>query len=235
MKKKLRKILLWIVLLFFGSTILTVLMYKWIPVYYTPLMLIRKLEMRKEGRKSRCIHRWVPLEEMSPHMAVAVIASEDQMFTKHNGFDKKAIEQARKEAAEGKRRRGASTISQQTAKNVFLWPNSTWVRKGFEVYFTVLTEWIWGKERIMEVYLNSIEMGEGIYGIDAVAHEHFGCDASRLSRSQCALIAGTLPNPRKFSSKHPSAYMYKRQRQILKQMNYVEHLWREYQEESKKE
>jgi len=223
------------VLLFFGSTILSVFIYRWVPVYFTPLMAIRAIEMKKEGREVKCSHHWVPLEEMSSHMPIAVIASEDQMFTKHNGFDLKAIEQARKEAAEGKRRRGASTISQQTAKNVFLWPNSTWVRKGFEVYFTFLIEKIWGKERIIEVYLNSIEMGDGIYGVDAVAHEHFNKDAINLTRAQCALIAGTLPNPRKFSSKNPSAYMYKRQRQILKQMNYIEHLWKEYLEEQNKE
>lgn len=221
---------MWIVLLFFGSTILFVCIYKWMPVYYTPLMLIRKMEASKEGRELRTIHHWIPLDEMSPHMPIAVIASEDQLFTQHNGFDLKAIEQARKEAAEGKRRRGASTISQQTAKNVFLWPNSTWVRKGFEVYFTFLIEKTWDKERIMEVYLNSIEMGDGIYGVDAIAHEHFGCEAEDLSRRQCALIAGTLPNPRKFSSKNPSRYMFKRQRQILKQMNYVEHLWKDYLE-----
>lgn len=220
--------MLWIVLFFFGSTILTVLLYKWVPVPYTPLMFIRKMEMRSDGKEAKCIHHWIPLEEMSPYMPIAVIASEDQLFTKHNGFDMKAIEQARKEAKEGKRVRGASTISQQTAKNVFLWPNSTWVRKGFEVYFTFLIENIWGKKRIMEVYLNSIEMGEGIYGIDAVAHEHFNCEPSKLTREQCALIAATLPNPRKFSSKNPSKYMLKRQKAILKQMKYVEHFWKEY-------
>lgn len=228
--KKLRKILLWIVLLFFGSTIFFVFAYKWVPVYYTPLMLIRKMEASKADREFRLVHHWVPLEEISSHLPIAVIASEDQLFTEHNGFDKKAIEQAMKEAKEGKRRRGGSTISQQTAKNVFLWPNSSWVRKGFEVYFTFLIEKVWGKERIMEVYLNSIEMGDGIFGADAVAHEHFGREAIDLTRRQCALIAGTLPNPRKFSSKHPSRYMFKRQRQILRQMNYVEHFWKDYLE-----
>ena len=218
-------------LLFFGSTILFVCIYKWVPVYYTPLMLIRKMEANKEGRELRTIHHWVPLEDITPDMPIAVMASEDQLFLQHNGFDMKAIEQARKEAAQGKRRRGASTISQQTAKNVFLWPNSTWVRKGFEVYFTFLIEKIWGKERIMEVYLNSIEMGDGIYGVDAVAHEHFNCDASQLTRLQCALIAATLPNPRRFSSKHPSSYMYKRQRQIKRQMGFIGHWWKEYMEE----
>ena len=217
-------------LLFFGSTIFFVTLYKWVPVYYTPLMAIRKIEASKADQEFHLVHHWVPLEEISSHLPIAVIASEDQLFTKHNGFDRKAIEQAMKEAKEGKRRRGGSTISQQTAKNVFLWPNSSWVRKGFEVYFTFLIEKIWGKERIMEVYLNSIEMGDGIFGADAVAHEHFNREPSELTRQQCALIAATLPTPRRFSSKNPSRYMFKRQGQILRQMNYVEHLWKDYLE-----
>ncbi|MBQ0020141.1 MAG: monofunctional biosynthetic peptidoglycan transglycosylase [Bacteroidales bacterium] len=228
--KKLGKILLWIVLLFFGSTILIVLLYRFMPVYYTPLMGIRAMEHDENFEEPRCSHNWVPLDSISPYMAIAVIASEDQDFTQHSGFDWDAIEQARKEAEQGKRRRGASTISQQTAKNAFLWPNSTWTRKGFEAYFTVLIEFMWGKERIMEVYLNSIEMGDGIYGVDAVAQEHFGRRAWTLTREQCALIAATLPNPRKYSSKHPSSYMRKRQKQILKQMKNVEHYWRELRE-----
>ena len=156
-------------------------------------------------------------------MPVAVIASEDANFLTHHGFDFKAIQHAVERNAKHpeKRKLGASTISQQTAKNVFLWPGRSWVRKGFEVYFTILIELFWSKERIMEVYLNSIEMGEGIYGVKAVASEHFGCEASQLSASQCALIAATLPNPRRFSSKHPSAYMLKRQARILREMRYV--------------
>ena len=140
----------------------------------------------------------------------------------HHGFDFDAIQQAAKENREGKRKRGASTISQQTAKNVFLWPGRTWLRKGLETYFTFLIEALWSKQRIMEVYLNSIEMGNGIYGAEAVAQEHFGCKASQLTRKQCALIAATLPNPRKFNSAAPSPYMKKRQRRIVKEMNYME-------------
>ena len=141
----------------------------------------------------------------------------------HHGFDYKAIEHAAKRNREHpeKRKLGASTISQQTAKNVFLWPGRSWVRKGFEAYFTVLIELLWSKERIMEVYLNSIEMGDGIYGAQAVAEEHFGKDAKNLTRSECALIAATLPNPRKYSSKSPSAYMLKRQARILREMKHV--------------
>ena len=152
---------------------------------------------------------------------MAVIASEDNRFATHNGFDFIEIQKAIKENETRKRKRGASTISQQTAKNVFLWPQSSWVRKGLEVYFTVLIEFFWSKERIMEVYLNSIEMGDGIYGVEAVAEQHFGINAYNLTRADCALIAATLPNPRRYSSKTPSPYMRKRQRQIMHQMTFI--------------
>ena len=154
---------------------------------------------------------------------MAVMASEDARFLQHHGFDYEAIEKAAKRNREHpeKQKLGASTISQQTAKNVFLWPGRSWVRKGFEVYFTTLIELLWSKQRIMEVYLNSIEMGDGIYGAQAVAEEHFDKDARDLTPSQCALIAATLPNPRKFSSKSPSSYMFKRQSRILREMKYV--------------
>jgi len=186
-------------------------------------MVIRCCQQVSEGKDLKLSHDWVPLEEISPSLPVAVIASEDARFMEHHGFDYKAIEHAAKRNREHpeKRKLGASTISQQTAKNVFLWPGRSWVRKGFEVYFTTLIELLWSKQRIMEVYLNSIEMGEGIYGAQAVAEEHFGKDAKDLSRAQCALIAATLPNPRRFSSKSPSSYMLKRQARILKEMQFV--------------
>lgn len=209
------------ILAFFVSTILAVLAYRVFPVYATPLMFIRSLQYIASGEMPRWKHTWVPIEEMSPYLPVAVMASEDQLFLKHNGFDTEAILTAAEEARTGKRFRGGSTISQQTAKNVFLWPTSSWVRKGFEAYFTVLIELFWSKERIMEVYLNSIEMGDGIYGAQAVAEEHFGCDAKDLRRSDCALIAATLPNPLKFSSKSPSAYMRRRTRDIGIQMRHI--------------
>ena len=218
-----KKTLKWIVVVFFASTILSVVALRFIPVYFTPLMFIRCYQQMVEGRDLKLSHHWVSLEKMSPHLPVAVMASEDANFLKHHGFDYKAIEHAAKRNKEHpeKQKLGASTISQQTAKNVFLWPGRSWVRKGFEVYFTTLIEMLWSKQRIMEVYLNSIEMGEGIYGADAVAEEHFKTEALNLSKSQCALIAATLPNPRKFSSLHPSAYMLKRQARILREMNYV--------------
>jgi len=221
--KTLRKIIRWFLAIFFASTILSVVAYRFIPVWFTPLMFIRCAQQVSEGKEMKLSHHWVSINNISPSMPVAVIASEDANFLKHHGFDYKAIEHAAKRNREHpeKQKLGASTISQQTAKNIFLWPGRSWVRKGFEVYFTTLIELLWSKQRIMEVYLNSIEMGEGIYGVDAVAEEHFHLDAKSLSREQCALIAATLPNPRKFSSKNPSDYMLKRQARILKEMKFV--------------
>ena len=208
---------------FFASTILSVIVLRWVPVYFTPLMFIRLAQQKANHQELTLHHHWVPIEEMNPSMATAVMASEDAHFLEHHGFDFKAIEQAamRNIKHPDKRKHGASTISQQTAKNVFLWPGRSWIRKGFEVYFTVLIELVWSKERIMEVYLNSIEMGDGIYGVEAVAEEHFGCKASELTRSNCALIAATLPNPRKFSSKNPSDYMVRRKVKIMKEMKFI--------------
>ena len=208
---------------FFASTILSVVALRFLPVWVTPLMVIRCFQQVSEGRSLKLSHDWEPLENISLSLPVAVMASEDARFLEHHGFDYKAIEHAAKRNREHpeKRKLGASTISQQTVKNVFLWPGRSWTRKGFEAYFTVLIEVLWPKQRIMEVYLNSIEMGEGIYGAQAVAEEHFGKDAKDLTRSECALIAATLPNPRKFSSKSPSTYMLKRQSRILKEMKFV--------------
>ena len=219
---KVRRIIRWIVLLFFGSTILSVFAYKWLPVYVTPLMVIRCVQQVRRGETIRLRHHWVPMEEMSIYMPVAVMASEDQRFLEHRGFDLVEIENAIREQVSGRRKRGGSTISQQTAKNVFLWPGRSWLRKGLEVYFTALIELVWGKHRIMEVYLNSIEMGDGIYGAEAVAQWHFGRSASELTRPNCAVVAVTLPNPVKFSSKEPSPYMLRRQTAIMKQMRHID-------------
>ena len=217
--KLIRKYIRWILCLFFASTILAVVAYRFIPVYFTPLMFIRCIETGS----LTIHHRWVSLDNMSRHMPVAVMASEDQRFLLHHGFDYDAIEKAAIHNRKNKngRKHGASTISQQTAKNVFLWPGRSWVRKGFEVYFTALIELLWSKQRIMEVYLNSIEMGSAIYGVDACAEKHFGKPAKDLTRSECALIAATLPNPRKFSSKDPDSYMRKRQSKIQREMRFI--------------
>jgi monofunctional biosynthetic peptidoglycan transglycosylase len=225
-KRFIKKTLIGIVAAFFASTILSVLILRWMPVWFTPLMFIRCAQQVSAGEEMKLRHRWVSLDEISPSLPTAVMASEDAHFLEHNGFDYKAIEHAamRNMKHPEKRRLGASTISQQTAKNVFLWPGRSWIRKGFEVYFTVLIELMWSKERIMEVYLNSIEMGDGIYGASAVAEWHFNTQASQLSKAQCALIAATLPNPRRFNSAHPSSYMLKRQKRILHEMKFVKPL-----------
>ncbi len=223
---KIKRFLLWIVVAFFASTILSVIVLRWVPVWFTPLMFIRLGEQISEGRELTLHHHWVPYEEISPSLSLAVMGSEDARFLEHHGFDYQAIEHAaiRNIKHPEKRKLGASTISQQTAKNVFLWPGRSWVRKGFEVYFTVLIELMWSKQRIMEVYLNSIEMGEGIYGADAVAEWHFQTTASKLTKAQCALIAATLPNPRKYNSARPSSYVLKRQKRILREMRFVKPL-----------
>lgn len=220
--KLIRTIIIRVVAAFFASTILAVIVLRFVPVWVTPLMVIRCVEQSNEGRSLKLHHHWVSIDKMSPHMPVAVMASEDQRFLLHHGFDYDAIQKAAKRNLKGgKNKLGGSTITQQTAKNVFLWPGRSWVRKGLEAYFTALIELFWSKQRIMEVYLNSIEMGDGIYGLDAVAEYHFGTTADRLSRSDCALIAATLPNPRRFSSREPSAYMRQRQRRIEHEMKFI--------------
>ena len=176
---------------------------------------------RKIEEKTPINYAWTPIEKISPNLALAVVASEDNLFMQHNGFDFKQIEIARREAEEGKRLRGASTITQQTAKNLFLWQGRSWLRKGLEAYFTVLMEFMWSKKRIMEAYLNCIEMGNGIYGAAAVAKINFNTTPDKLTKEQCALIAATLPNPRRFNSAKPSKYMLERKNAILKNMKNI--------------
>ena len=193
-----------------------VALYRYIPVPVTPLMLTRKME-----ESTPINYTWTPIEKISPNLVQAVVASEDNLFMEHDGFDFKQIEIARREAEAGKRLRGASTITQQTAKNLFLWQGRSWLRKGLEAYFTVLMEQLWSKKRIMEAYLNCIEMGDGIYGAAAVAKINFNTTPDKLTKEQCALIAATLPNPRKFNSAKPSKYMKQRQNAILKNMKNI--------------
>lgn len=211
----------WTFIIFFGVSIFSTILFRWVPVPCSPLMFIRMGQQIVSGESVKLKHKWVPMEEISQDLALAVWASEDQLFFTHNGFDFAQIKIALKDNSEGRRMRGASTISQQTAKNVFLWPSRSWLRKGLEAYFTILIETFWGKERIMEVYLNTIEMGDGIYGAEAVALEHFGVPAKKLTRNQCALIAVSLPNPRKMNSASPSSYMRKRQSWVLQQMRWL--------------
>ena len=177
-----------LLILFFTSTLLTVIIYRFMPVYITPLMVIRSVQQIISGDKPTWKHTWVSFDKISPSLPMAVIASEDNRFAEHNGFDFVEIKKA---------------------------------MKGLEVYFTFLIELFWPKERIMEVYLNSIEMGKGIYGAQAAAKYKFNTTAAKLSKGQCALIAATLPNPIRFNSAKPSAYILKRQKQILRLMNLV--------------
>lgn len=211
------KVMLW----FFGLSILFVLIFKFVPVPITPLMVIRVLEQKMEGKEAILSHTWVPIEDISMNLQKAVIASEDQKFLTHYGFDVEAIQKARKSNAKGKKIRGGSTISQQTAKNVFLWPGRSYVRKGLEAYFTLLIEFIWGKERIMEVYLNSIEMGNGVYGAQEASRVWYRKEAQNLSKYEAAGIAAILPNPRVFKASNSSNYIERRKNRILRQMRYL--------------
>jgi len=216
-----RRIMVWLrnlVIFFFVSTILVTIIYRFFPVYVTPLMVIRTAEQLFGKEKVSMKKEWVPISEMSVNMVNAVIASEDNNFICHHGFDFEAIQKAQQRNKKGGKVYGASTISQQTAKNVFLWPGRTWFRKGLEVYFTGLIELLWSKERIMEVYLNVIETGNGIYGVERASQVYFNKPARKLTKSQSALIAASLPNPRRFDPSRPSSYMYKREKQILKLM-----------------
>lgn len=216
MKKILRVIAKTFVWLIIFSWI-WVLVYKFLPVPATPLMFLRAMENDATGLSWK--HDWISLEEMSPHLPLAVVSSEDQLFLTHNGFDIKAIEKAIEYNQKGRRTRGASTISQQTAKNVFLWPQRSWLRKGLEAYFTFLIELAWSKERIMEVYLNSIEMGPGIYGAEAAAKHWFNKPALKLTREESAALAAILPSPLRYKARPASAYIQGRKNWILKQMN----------------
>ncbi|MBC9795882.1 monofunctional biosynthetic peptidoglycan transglycosylase [Sinomicrobium weinanense] len=199
---------------------LIVLLLKWCPVYITPLMAIRSIEQKQEGRSVVIKHDWIPLKKISENLQLAVICSEDQNFTTHSGFDLKAIEKAYENNKKGKHLRGASTISQQTAKNVFLWPKRSWLRKGLEAYFTFLIELLWSKERILEVYLNSVEMGDGIYGAEAAAIHWFNMPAESLNKRQAAAIAAILPSPRNYIANPPSGYIQGRINWITRQMRY---------------
>jgi monofunctional biosynthetic peptidoglycan transglycosylase len=206
---------------FFGISILLVLIFKWIPVPFTPLMITRAIEQKMEGKEMTCSHDWVPLEDISINLQKAVIASEDGNFLKHSGFDFKAMQKAFKNNNRGKKLKGGSTISQQTAKNVFLWQGRSYVRKGLEAYFTFLIELIWGKERIMEVYLNSIEMGNGVYGAEAASEHWYRKKAKDLTKNQAAGIAAILPNPRKYKATNSSSYIEKRKNKIVRIMNQI--------------
>jgi monofunctional biosynthetic peptidoglycan transglycosylase len=207
-------------LAFFVVSIVSVVVYKWVPVPITPLMLIRDVEQLKNDKGVIMEHDWVPLEEISPKLQLAVVCSEDQNYLKHFGVDWGAIQKAMKENEKGKRVRGGSTITQQTAKNVFLWQGRSYLRKGLELWFTLLIEVFWSKERIMEVYLNSIEMGNGIYGAEAAAQHWFHKSAKKLSKDEAAAIAAILPNPLRYKANPANGYISGRKAWIKQQMNF---------------
>ena len=204
----LRTLFVWGVMLFVVAPVALVAIYRFVPPPATFLMVQRVFEGKGLDR------RWRGLDRMSPRLVRAVIAAEDARFCEHKGFDVEAIEKAMEANARGRKLRGGSTISQQTAKNVFLWPGRSWVRKGFEAYFTVLIEIGWGKRRIMEVYLNSIEWGPGVYGAEAAARKNFGTSAADLSAAQAARLAAILPSPLKWRAAKPGPYVRKRSSRI---------------------
>jgi monofunctional biosynthetic peptidoglycan transglycosylase len=206
---------------FIGLSILSVIVFRWVPIPLTPLMMTRAVENKFDGKDMVCSHDWVPIEQISKNLQKAVIASEDANFLHHHGFDFNAIQKAMKNNEKGKKLKGGSTISQQTAKNVFLWQGRSYFRKALEAYFTVLIEVFWSKERIMEVYLNSIEMGDGVYGAEAASKYWYRKPAENLTKLEAAGIAAILPNPRKFTATNSSGYINRKKGRIVKHMNYV--------------
>lgn len=184
--------------------------------------MLRVVESVAEDEKPGINKHWMKLSQISPNLPAAVIASEDNKFMEHYGVDLKAIEKAQKLNKHGRKLRGASTITQQTAKNTFLWPARTYLRKGLELYFTGLVELFWGKRRIMEVYLNVIEMGDGIYGAEAASQEYFHKSAKNLTASEAAAIAAVLPNPRRWHPDRPTPYIARKKAAIQNLMNKIE-------------
>ena len=213
-----KSFLLKAVIYFFIGTVGAVVVLKFVPVWITPLMVVRKMECVAEGKSTELYHDWTSYDDISKEAALAVVSSEDQLFPAHYGFDFKSMYNAFKYNWRGRKIRGASTISQQVAKNVFLWHGRSYVRKVMEVYFTFLIELIWGKERILEIYLNVAETGPMTFGVEAAAQRYYGKPAAALSRTEAARIAAVLPNPRRFLIARPSAYVQGRTNKIARQM-----------------
>jgi monofunctional biosynthetic peptidoglycan transglycosylase len=207
-----------IFIVFVGGSILAVLIFRFINPPFTLLMIQRGFERKAAGKEWKIDKQWVSFDSIADPMKRAAVAAEDQSFLENHGFDFRAIEKAIKKNEHSKKLIGGSTISQQTAKNVFLWPGRSFVRKGFEAWFTLLMEIFWGKKRIMEVYLNVIEMGDGIYGVEAASQEYFHIPASDLNNRQAASIAVIFPSPLKWSATHPTRYLRHRQYLIMRNM-----------------
>ena len=217
--KRFKRLLLFFIITFVASSLLLVGVFRYLPIPVTTFMLYLHVTDFQEGKDYQAInHHWIDSNEISKHAFAAVIAAEDQRFYQHQGYDTASMLLAVETWMDGGRLRGASTISQQVAKNLFLVPTRSFFRKVFEVWFTVLIENFWSKERILEVYLNSAEFGDHLFGIAAASQHYFGVSAILLSRKQTALLATSLPNPIKFNVAKPSAYMFHRQSWILRQM-----------------
>jgi monofunctional biosynthetic peptidoglycan transglycosylase len=215
-----RKVAIW----FFAITFIWVLLLRFVNPPITYLMIQRGFERQAEGKEWKIEKKWLDIENLSNNLKRAALAGEDANFLNHWGFDFKAMGKAFEKNQKGKKIRGGSTISQQTAKNVFLWPGRSYIRKAFEASFTILIELLWGKERILEVYLNVIEMGDGIYGAEAATQKYFGKSAHSMSKSQAALIIAVLPNPLRWNPSRPTRFVYYKQRLILQNMKNLEKL-----------
>ena len=209
-------------LLLLLATVLQVAALRFIDPWFSTFMALRQFEAWGQGDwRFRVAYDWRDLDEISPNLPVALVAAEDQRFADHYGFDLEAIEKARRNNARGRKVRGASTISQQTAKNLFLWSGRSWIRKGIEAWYTVLIETLWPKRRIIEVYANIAEFGDGVYGAQAAARSYFRKDASALGAAEAARMAAVLPNPRHYSVARPGPYVRRRGKAIQRQMRYI--------------
>ncbi len=218
--RRAKRLFFYCLLMFVVSSLALVMLFRYVPVPITTFMLYRHVTDFQQGEGFNSIdHRWVNMDKISKHAVRAVIAAEDQRFYKHNGVDFEAMQSAIETWLDGGRLRGASTISQQVAKNLFLIPARSFWRKGFELWFTMLIETFWSKDRILEVYLNSAEFGDHLFGIEAASHHYFQIPSMQLSKKQSALLAAALPNPLKFNVANPSSYMNQRRSWILRQMS----------------
>ena len=213
--RRLTKLLLWLIAL----SVLLVLVLRWVPPPFTALMIERKIESLASGDSIDLQRTWRPWKELPDHLKMSVVAAEDQKFATHWGFDIDAIRAAFAHNERGGSLRGASTLSQQVAKNLFLWSGRSWVRKGLEAWFTGLIELLWPKQRILEVYLNSVEWGDGIFGAEAAARHHFGVGAPYLSAQQSSQLAAVLPNPREWNAGRPGPHVRSRAAWIRRQVN----------------
>jgi monofunctional glycosyltransferase len=217
--KRIIRYILIVVIALLSFTILQVVLLKWVPPLFTPVMLADKWQRILDKEKDIKVHYfWKSHQNLSPYIYLAVIAAEDQKFPDHFGFDFEAIEKAFENNKKGKRIRGASTITQQVAKNLFLWSGRSYFRKGLEAYYTILLEVFWSKDRILEVYVNIVEMGTGVYGVEAASQMYFKKPALKLNRSEASLLAAVLPNPKRYSVRYPSPYVLKRRDWVARQM-----------------